>query len=99
MPIPDFGSEKYRKVALQGALESIVLLKNEDYILPLSKNRKILVTGPTADSLNALNGSWSGTWQGTDPKYNTPNKLTPLRIPWGALWKDQRKVCGRGDGR
>ena len=73
---PDFGSEKFEKVALQGALESIVLLKNEDGILPLSKNGKILVTGPTAHSLNALNGSWSGTWQGTDPKYNTPNKLT-----------------------
>ena len=73
---PDFGSKKFEAVALQGALESMVLLKNEDDTLPLSKNRKILVTGPTAHSLNALNGSWTGTWQGTDPKYNTPNKLT-----------------------
>ncbi|HFA47719.1 MAG TPA: beta-glucosidase, partial [Bacteroidetes bacterium] len=73
---PDFASAKHEAVALQGALESIVLLKNENNILPISKNKKILLAGPTAHSLNAINGGWTGTWQGNDPKYNTPNKAT-----------------------
>ena len=72
--------------AVQAALESITLLKNEGQhavnagapILPLGGAGQILVTGPTANSLNALNGGWTGTWQGTDPKYNTPGCLTAV---------------------
>ncbi len=75
---PEFASEKYKQKAFQGALESIVLLKNKNQILPISKNKKILVTGPTANSLAAINGAWTGTWQGKDKKYNTPNKKTIL---------------------
>ena len=54
------------ELTLIAAKECITLLKNENNVLPLS-NDKILVTGPTANSQNALNGGWSGTWQGTDP--------------------------------
>ncbi|HHH49881.1 MAG TPA: beta-glucosidase, partial [Saprospiraceae bacterium] len=71
---PDFASAKHQALALQGASESIVLLKNDNNILPIDKNKKIFITGPTAHSLNAINGGWTGTWQGNDPKYNTPNK-------------------------
>ena len=72
----DFGSEKFAAKALQGALESIVLLKNNNKLLPLQPNSTILLTGPTANSLSALNGAWTGTWQGRDTLYNTPGKLT-----------------------
>ena len=79
------------KVRLEGtaaraALESITLLKNEGQhaiypdqpILPIGGSGRILVTGPTANSLNALNGGWTGTWQGRNPKYNTPGRPTAV---------------------
>ncbi len=50
----------------QAARESIVLAKNTDHILPLKKSARILVTGPTANLLNVLNGGWTFTWQGDD---------------------------------
>lgn len=61
---PDFGSEAFAKVALDAALESEVLLKNEGGILPLKEGTKILLTGPAANSMRTLNGGWSYSWQG-----------------------------------
>ncbi|PRY98824.1 glycoside hydrolase family 3 N-terminal domain-containing protein [Marinilabilia salmonicolor] len=62
---PLFGGEEFGKAALQAAEESIVLLKNEKDVLPLADEKKILVTGPNANSMRTLNGGWSYTWQGT----------------------------------
>ncbi|MEP6848156.1 MAG: glycoside hydrolase family 3 N-terminal domain-containing protein [Acidobacteriota bacterium] len=61
----EFGSPASRQVSLQAARESLTLLKNENDILPLSKDKKILVTGPTADSLVSLNNGWTYVWQGS----------------------------------
>lgn len=61
---PDFDSKAHRAAALQSAEESMVLLKNNDNILPLKKDTKILVTGPNGDSMRSLNGGWSYSWQG-----------------------------------
>ena len=57
------------------ACQSITLLKNEGNVLPLSSNEKILVTGPNADYINALNGGWTHTWQGRETKFN-PEVIT-----------------------
>ena len=65
----DFGSDKHKLAAYNAASESITLLKNND-LLPLSKENKILLIGPTANSLNCLNGAWTHTWQGVDENYN-----------------------------
>jgi beta-glucosidase len=62
----NFATANSRAVALEAARESITLLKNEGSILPLSKDRKILVTGPTADSLISLNNGWTYVWQGNN---------------------------------
>ena len=43
----------------------MVLLKNEEGILPLPKGKKILVAGPNANTMRGLNGGWSYTWQGS----------------------------------
>ncbi len=59
-----FGDEKHQAVSLQAATESLVMLKNENNHLPLSKDAKVLVVGPTAHSQRSLNGGWSTTWQG-----------------------------------
>lgn len=61
---PLFGSRQHADAALQAAEESLVLLKNTDGILPLAKGRKLLVTGPNANSMRTLNGGWSYSWQG-----------------------------------
>ena len=59
-----FGSEEFAKVALQAAEESEVLVKNEGNLLPLAKGKRILLTGPNANSMRCLNGGWSYSWQG-----------------------------------
>ncbi len=61
---PDFGCEAYAKTALEGAEECIVLLKNNNNVLPIAQGKKILVTGPNGNSMRSLNGGWSYTWQG-----------------------------------
>ena len=73
---PKFGGKEFAKLALEGATESMVLLKNEGNILPLQHGKKILLTGPNANQMRCLDGGWSYTWQGhrTDEfagKYNT----------------------------
>ena len=61
---PKFGSAEFSAVSLKAATESITLLKNNNNILPLKKNIKVLVTGPSANTMRALDGGWSYTWQG-----------------------------------
>lgn len=73
---PLFGSHEHAQASFETALEAVTLLKNDDDILPLSKETKILVTGPAADSYTLLNGAWSRTWQGVDSKYDDPEKKT-----------------------
>ena len=78
---PKFGGEEFAKLALEGATESMVLLKNEKLqdgnpVLPLAKGKKILLTGPNANQMRCLDGGWSYTWQGHRAdefagKYNT----------------------------
>ncbi len=68
---PNFASSAHKKLALQTALESITLLKNNNNILPLTTDKKILLAGPCSDDLMFLNGAWSHTWQGDNPKFNT----------------------------
>jgi beta-glucosidase len=73
---PDFGSESHSKKAYAAAAESITLLKNSNQSLPLKTNSRVMVIGPTANSLNCLNGAWTHTWQGVDPKYNNTKNPT-----------------------
>ncbi|MDX5420019.1 MAG: glycoside hydrolase family 3 C-terminal domain-containing protein [Hymenobacteraceae bacterium] len=61
---PKFGSKEFEESAYQMAAESITLLKNENRVLPLRKNMKVLVTGPNANSMRTLNGAWTYSWQG-----------------------------------
>ncbi|MBD1397875.1 glycoside hydrolase family 3 C-terminal domain-containing protein [Pontibacter sp. JH31] len=61
---PKFGSKEFEEAAYQMAAESITLLKNENNVLPLRKNIKVLVTGPNANSMRTLNGAWTYSWQG-----------------------------------
>ena len=61
---PEFGSEAHARAALKAAEEAVTLLKNQNGVLPLNKNGKVLVAGPNANSMRTLNGGWSLSWQG-----------------------------------
>jgi beta-glucosidase len=71
-----FGSEEFKQINFQAASEALTLLKNKAAILPLSKNKKVLLTGAGANSLTPLNGAWTHTWQGLETKYNPKDKQT-----------------------
>ncbi|MCR4570198.1 MAG: glycoside hydrolase family 3 C-terminal domain-containing protein [Bacteroidales bacterium] len=87
---PEFASERFVKESYDAAVESEVLLKNEDGILPLKGTERILVCGPNANSLRTLNGGWSYTWQGNAdvfaPQYNTILEALEQRFPGKVTW-------------
>ena len=63
------GSPRDRRVSLQAARESVTLLRNRPVadgasLLPLSEEQDVLVTGPTAHSMQSMHNGWSYTWQG-----------------------------------
>ena len=72
----NYGKPEYAQVSLQAARESLVLMKNDNNILPLSKNKKVLVTGPTSDSLISLNNGWTWVWQGSEESLYPKDKMT-----------------------
>ncbi|HTR32027.1 MAG TPA: glycoside hydrolase family 3 N-terminal domain-containing protein [Puia sp.] len=84
----NFGRPEYQSLALQAAHESITLLKNDGGVLPLARSAKILVAGPAARSISALNGCWSYTWQGNDERWYPADSRTILdafREKFGAV--------------
>ena len=74
-----FALPESRQVSLEAARESITLLKNDNKILPLSKSAKVLVTGPTADSLISLNNGWTYVWQGSEESLYPKDRHTIRR--------------------
>ncbi len=76
---PKFGSDEFRQVSVQAATEAITLLKNKNNILPLKKDMKVFVTGPTANTMRSLDGGWSYTWQGEQSDAFAANKNTILK--------------------
>ena len=87
------GDAEARRVALQTARESIVLLRNGEAdgapVLPLAEGARVLVTGPGADTMRSLNNGWTYTWQG-DGRAETffpddrPTVLQAIRAVAGA---------------
>ncbi|NZA28645.1 exo 1,3/1,4-beta-D-glucan glucohydrolase [Luteimonas sp. SJ-92] len=62
------GAPEHREVARRAVRESLVLLKNQGGILPLSPKSSVLVAGDGADDLSKQAGGWTLTWQGTDTR-------------------------------
>ena len=87
---PKFASKEFADVSRQAAVESMVLLKNDDNILPIKKDMKILVTGPNANSMRCLNGGWTYLWQGhmTDELPISKNYKTILAAMQDRFGKD-----------
>jgi beta-glucosidase len=85
---PKFGSPEFAAVSLKSAVESITLLKNTNNVLPLKKDMKVFVTGPAANSMRAINGGWSYTWQGDVTNQFTTDKNSILKAIEQKIGKD-----------
>ena len=59
------GSPQHRAIARRAVRESLVLLKNDDHLLPLKPHERVLVAGDGADDIPQQSGGWTITWQGT----------------------------------
>ncbi|MEC8925253.1 MAG: exo 1,3/1,4-beta-D-glucan glucohydrolase [Pseudomonadota bacterium] len=59
------GAEEHRAIARQAVRESLVLLKNNNNVLPIKPNQRVLVAGPAADNIGQQSGGWTISWQGT----------------------------------
>jgi beta-glucosidase len=92
MPDPSLkssvGRNASRDVAIQAARESLTLLKNDGNLLPLSRSRKVLVTGPTANSLIPLNNGWTYVWQGSEESLYPKDRPTILQALEAKLGKN-----------
>ncbi|ASR45015.1 1,4-beta-D-glucan glucohydrolase [Xanthomonas citri pv. mangiferaeindicae] len=62
------GAPEHREVARRAVRESLVLLKNEGRVLPLSPKQRVLVAGDGADDVGKQSGGWTLNWQGTGTK-------------------------------
>lgn len=74
----DVNTPDFETVNLETARRSMTLLKNENGVLPLRADARVLVTGPAANSMTALNGGWTYTWQGQDASRFPEDKPTLL---------------------
>ncbi|HET9695413.1 MAG TPA: glycoside hydrolase family 3 N-terminal domain-containing protein [Terriglobales bacterium] len=84
------GTPQNLEVSLQAARESITLLQNKNSVLPFKQGTRLLVAGPTADTMVSMNNGWSYTWQGDKSdqfaaKYPTLRKALEKRAGAGNL--------------
>jgi len=92
----EFGSTKHREVARRAVRESVVLLKNDDRVLPLAKTAaRIHVAGRAADDIGMQCGGWTVTWQG---KPGAVTAGTTLRAALAAAASPQTRVSYSADG-
>jgi len=89
--VKQFANNNFTKSNLQTAQESIILTKNQNNVLPLSKDKKVLVTGPTANLLSVLNGGWTITWQGNEESLYPQENNTVLEAIQNKIGKDKVK--------
>ena len=93
-----FGSNAHREVAREAVRKSLVLLKNENEILPLQKNARIIVAGKNADDCGHQCGGFTVAWQGvsdSDAVVNvTPDHLVPTGYGSGNAGVQKGKIIG-----
>lgn len=61
-----FNAPEHRELAREAVRKSLVLLKNNNHILPISAKSRVLIAGDGADNIAKQAGGWSVSWQGTD---------------------------------
>jgi len=94
---PLFNSEAHNKLNYDLTAECITLLKNTNNLLPLTPGKKILVTGPSANSMRSLNGGWSRIWQGTTSDETEKDKNTILEAIQNVFGKSNVQYSAGAD--
>ncbi|MDN3681099.1 glycoside hydrolase family 3 protein [Vibrio tapetis subsp. quintayensis] len=74
------GADEHRMVAREAVRKSLVLLKNDNNILPLAANQKVWLTGSAADDLQKQAGGWNLTWQGDENSVSDFPGATTLKM-------------------
>ena len=76
----EVGLQKNREIARRAVRESLVLIKNNNAVLPIKDQQKILVIGDSADSLKIQTGGWTLDWQGANnTNSDFPGSITFLQ--------------------
>ncbi|WP_117232569.1 glycoside hydrolase family 3 protein [Vibrio maerlii] len=76
----ELGAASHRELAREAVRKSLVLLKNKDETLPLSRNQKVILTGSAADDLQKQSGGWNLTWQGDENTLDDFPGATTVRM-------------------
>ncbi len=63
--VANLGADEHRALAREAVRESLVLIKNNDQLLPLAAGQTVMVVGDGADSISKASGGWTLSWQGT----------------------------------
>ncbi len=98
--IPLIGHHDHREKARQAVRESLVLLKHENKVLPVSKNSgKIVVVGEHADNSGLQSGGWTINWQGTRENYKGATTILEgiKRVAKGNVIYDEHGVGNHTD--
>lgn len=82
---PSFGSEAHRAVAREAVRKSLVLLKNEQALLPLAPSARVLVAGKNADNRGHQCGGFTVAWQG--------EKTNEAIVGGTSIWEGIRAVA------
>lgn len=85
------GAQEHRAVAREAVRKSLVLLKNNESVLPLAGNARVLVVGAAADNVAQQCGGWTLSWQGDDTRRaDFPNA--------DSIWDGIREAVGAAGG-
>jgi beta-glucosidase len=97
-----FGSPEHRKVARQAVRESLVLLKNDNKVLPIAGTAaRIHVAGNSADNIINQTGGWTIGWQGVNTKTTSPESIkgTTILAALRQAVKSNTKITFSKEGR
>jgi beta-glucosidase len=94
------GAQEHLELAREAVAKSLVLLKNNDAVLPIRKGQNVLIAGSGADNMAMQAGGWTITWQGTDTRADDfPNGQTVGRAIADAVTANGGKAALSSDGQ
>jgi len=85
--------KEHREVARDAVRKSLVLLKNDNEILPLARSSRVLLTGSGVDNIQKQTGGWSLSWQSTDVVLNDFPHASTIAMAVKSIVGNQNCLC------